>query len=89
MSKDGIEADPAKVRAIAEFPKPSNITELRSFMGLVTQLGSFSAEISQAAVPLRDLLKTKNQFIWIQPHDQAFQAVKAALVSPPVLTTFD
>lgn len=37
VSSDGIAADEGKVRAIAEFPKPGNVTDLRSFMGLVNQ----------------------------------------------------
>ena len=58
-------------------------------MGLVTQLASFSSEVSQAATPLRELLKTKNQFIWMSPHEQAFEAVKKALVKTPILAPFD
>ena len=41
ISRDGIGADPDKVRAIAEFPTPTNPTEVRSFMGIVQQLGQF------------------------------------------------
>ena len=54
--QDGVQADPAKVRAVAEFPVPTNITELRSFLGLVNQLADFSTEIAGAANVLRDLL---------------------------------
>ena len=35
------ESDPAKIDTIAKFPKPTNITEMRSFVGLVNQLGDF------------------------------------------------
>ncbi len=89
ISGKGIEADPAKLSAIADFPKPTNLTELRSFFGLVNQLNDFTQEIKGAAAPLRDLLKTKNAFTWLPQHDQAFDAVKATLVKPPVLAPFD
>ena len=56
VTPNGYEADPAKVDAIQRFPTPTNLTELRSFFGLVNQLGDFSPEISAAAEPLRGLL---------------------------------
>ena len=39
INENGIAADPTKLDAIAKFPAPKNLTELRSFMGLVNQLG--------------------------------------------------
>ena len=89
ISQDGIEADPAKVNGIAEFPQPKNITDLRSFLGLCQQLGSFSDKLSTAAIPLRALLKKKNAFVWTEEHTRAFEEVKEALLEPPVLAVFD
>jgi len=89
VNSDGVCSDPAKVKAIAEFPAPTNITELRGFMGLVNQLGSFSARIAETAGPLRDLLKKKNAYVWSPAHEEAFAAVKKALVSTPILAHFD
>ena len=79
-----IEADPKK-----NFPVPETLTDLRSFMGLVTQLGAFSAEVSKAAEPLRCLLWKKNTFLWRPEQGLAFEATKAALVKPPILAMFD
>ena len=59
----GIAADPAKLRAISEFPAPTNITELRSFLGLVNQLGDFTADIASSAEDLRGLLRPKNVLV--------------------------
>jgi len=89
VSEQSIEADPNKVRAIAEFPQPTTITELRSFIGLMNQLAPFSSETSKAASPLRDLLRTRNVYIWTENHTRAFNEVKRILSSPPVLATFD
>ncbi|XP_064091569.1 uncharacterized protein LOC135205137 [Macrobrachium nipponense] len=83
-----IGVDSRKVRAIAEFPKPQNITDLRSFMGLTNQLGSFSSAIAAAAQPLRDLLKPRNEWCWTPQHDMAFEKTKEALIAPPVLAHF-
>ena len=54
-------------------------------MGMVNQLGEFSNEISKTAGPLRELLKTKNDFIWLPSHDKAFEDTKNALMKPPIL----
>ena len=89
VDSEGVKADPRKIEAISEFPTPSNLTELRSFMGLVNQLGGFTDQISSAAEPLRDLLKPKNAFVWTSDHDQAFTQTKRVLCSPPVLAPFD
>lgn len=89
LSADGIAADPEKVRAITDFATPANITDLRSFMGLVNQLAEFSPDIAAAAQPLRPLMSPRRSFTWTIDHDTAFQRVQTALASPPVLAMFD
>ena len=89
IGRDGIEADPKKVDGIAKFPVPKNRTELKSFMGLAQQLASFSSDLSKASHPLRSLMSTKNEFVWLPDHTKAFEEVKATLLSPPVLAQFD
>ena len=58
-------------------------------MGLVNQLAEFSPHISEAAQPLRPLMSPKRFFLWTPDHEAAFQQVKEALSSPPILATFD
>ena len=82
---DGISADPNKVKAIAEFPIPQNIKDLRSFLGMCQQLADFSGELASAATPLRSLLREKNVFLWTPDHTASFEQVKKTLVSPPTL----
>ncbi|XP_076032421.1 uncharacterized protein LOC143020148 [Oratosquilla oratoria] len=86
---DRLSADKDKVRAIRDFPTPANLTDLRSFMGLVNQLADFTPAITAAAQPLRPLLSPKRSFTWTPDHDKAFADVKRALSSPPVLAPFD
>jgi hypothetical protein len=85
----GVTVDPGKLRAISDFPRPTNITELRSFMGLVEQLAGFSTSVAAAKAPLRPLLSVRTPFEWTADHDTAFSAVKQALLAPPVLAQFD
>ena len=89
IGKTGIRADPTKIEAISKFPTPTNLVELRSFMGLVNQLSDFSPDIAGAAEPLRGLLKIKNAYVWTPAQEEAFTAVKKALTSPPVLAPFN
>jgi hypothetical protein len=58
-------------------------------MGLVEQLAGFSSEVAAAKGPLRPLLSTRNPYVWTTDHEQAFDAVKLALISPPVVVQFD
>jgi hypothetical protein len=60
----GFTADPSKLQAISRFPRPKNITEPRSFMGLVEQLAEFSSDVAAAKGPLRPLLSSRNLYTW-------------------------
>ncbi|CAB4057568.1 unnamed protein product [Lepeophtheirus salmonis] len=55
VTSQGIQADPEKIKAIAQFPKPKNISDLCSFLGLVKQLAGFSDTVSAKFMPLRPL----------------------------------
>jgi hypothetical protein len=59
----GISPDPAKLEASTKFLAPTNITEMRRFMGMVEQMAEFSPQISAAATPLRPLLSPSNPII--------------------------
>ena len=89
IGREGIRADPAKLKAMIEFPRPTNVSELRSFEGMVNQVGHFSTEISEAQGVLRELRQKKNMFSWGDAHDKAFEAVKTCLTRLQTLTLFD
>ena len=52
VSKEGILPDPTKTEAIRKMNTPTNVTELRRFMGMVNQLGKFSSHIAELSSPL-------------------------------------
>ncbi|XP_076033075.1 uncharacterized protein LOC143020530 [Oratosquilla oratoria] len=89
VSQDCVAIDSEKINAITEFPTPSNITDLRSFIGLVNQLGEFTSNVSTTADALRPLLSPRNTFLWTPAQEDAFQRTKQALAQPPVLAHFD
>jgi hypothetical protein len=57
-------------------------------MGLVEQLAGFSADVAATKGPLRPLLSSRNPSIWTADHEIAFEAVKSALLAPPILASF-
>ena len=89
IDERGIQADPEKTSAILEMSPPTNIPELRRFMGMVNQLGKFSRNLAQLTQPLRELLSKKRAWLWGPNQDQAFAEVKAELVKPTILTLYD
>ena len=88
VSPTGWTMHPSKTSAIREFPLPVNRTDLRSFLGLVNQFSEFTSHLAEVASLLRGLLKVSNEFRWEASHTNAFNAVKAALVAPPVLAHY-
>jgi hypothetical protein len=51
IQQGGVAVDPDKLWAISDFMRPTNITELHSFMGLVEQIAGFSTEVAAAKNP--------------------------------------
>ena len=76
VGRNGIASDHNKLNAIAEFPTPTNITDLHSFLCMVHQLDNFSADIASASETLRGLLKKGFVFDWTADHNKAFNVVK-------------
>ena len=91
VSTEGIRADPGKVQAIKEFPRPENITDMRSFCGLCNQLGAYAPDLAHAMEPLRKLLQKGIVWQWLPEHQIAFDQVRKVLtcVDGPVLAHFD
>ena len=89
LGQDGLAADPEKTRAIANLHPPGNLSELRRFMGMANQLGKFSPNLADLSHPLRQLLSTKNAWVWGPEQEAAFSLVKAELTKPSVLVLYN
>ena len=79
----------AKIKAISEFPQPSNKRKLMQFLGMAGYYRKFCANFSTITEPLTRLLRKNVKFCWTAECEQAFTKLKAILQSSPVLLAPD
>ena len=89
INQQGISADPERTSAIEQMSIPTNRTELRRFLGMANQLGKFSHNLAELTTPLRELLSTKNVWIWGPNQEKAFARIKTELTKPTILSMYD
>ena len=85
IDQEGLHPTKDKVRAIKEAPTPKNLTELRSFLGLVNYYAKFLPNLSTKLAPLYVLLNKKQKWAWSTAQEQAFQIAKDALQADSLL----
>ena len=86
VSEDGVETDPAKIKAIIEWPTPRTVTHVRSFLGLCSYYRRFICGFADIAKPLYKLTEqTKRPFHWKEESEAAFCRLKEVLTTAPVL----
>ena len=87
--KEGVSADPGKVSAVKHIAEPTNIHELRQFLGMVNQSGKYILNLAELTHPLRVLLSKRNAWVWGPPQQHAFSVVKEKLSSASALAIFN
>ena len=85
----GVHLDPDKVDAIHTLPAPTNVTELKEFLGMVMYLSPFIPGLSTLAAHQHELLMKDTDFTWNCTYDATFQHVKDTIVSDTTLRYFD
>ena len=89
VSADGLSVDPLKVGLVRDWPAPTDVNQVRSFVGLVQYFRRFIKDLATHLGPLTNLTKKDVPFAWDAACQSAFDHVKAALVSAPVLAMPD
>jgi hypothetical protein len=88
IKETGVAMDPTKVKAIHDWPVPKSTRAVRGFLGLAGYYWRFVLNYGAIAAPLTALLK-KEGFSWSGEAAAAFEALKEAVTSAPVLTLPD
>ena len=81
ISKDGVKPDASRVKAIKEFPVPTDTTGVKSFLGLTNQLSFFIPDHIQNSKSLRELCGKGVVFNWLPEHQFEFETIKTILTS--------
>jgi hypothetical protein len=89
VGRDGITMDVKKVQSILDWPTPTNLFEVRSFLGFCNFYRRFIASYSSIAHPLTQLTREDTPFLWTDKHTQAFNKLKNAFTSATLLAHFN
>lgn len=89
VDAQGLHPTEEKIRAIRDAPTPRNLTELRSFLGIVNYYGKFLPNLSTVLAPLHRLLVKNERWNWNKTCQMAFLTVKRLLSSAKVLVHYD
>ncbi len=88
VDAEGLHTLPSKVEAIINAPEPTNVQQLRSFLGLLNY-GKFISNLATIIHPLNQLLRHDARWKWDATCTQAFAKAKQALTSSKVLVHYD
>ncbi|GKD22611.1 gypsy/ty3 retroelement polyprotein [Tanacetum coccineum] len=88
ISAQGVATDPTKIKAIQEWPIPSNVKQLRGFLGLTRYYRMFIMNFASVTRPLTRLLK-KGGYKWTDEAQTVFETLKSTMKKAPVLALPD
>ena len=85
ISSEGVSVDPHKTEVVVSWKPPKNVSEARSFLGLVGYYRKFVEGSSRIAAPLTKLTSKGVKYDWVDAYQQSFEELKGRLTSAPVL----
>ena len=89
ISKDGINADANKIRAITEMPIPEDKEAVQRLLGMINYVGKFIPNLAKVTKPLRELLKKEIDCHKNKTHVEAVNKIKKLQISISCLAFFD
>lgn len=85
VSAAGVKPDPRKVSAVTDWQEPTDLTQMRQFLGLTNYFRKYIRAYSSIVRPLTDLTRSTKTWDWTPACSEAFAAIKRALTTAPVL----
>ena len=85
ITPQGLQPTPKLVQAVRDFPMPSNMKQLRQFVGLSSYYRRFIPGYAKIAHPLHCLTHKDTEFVWTADCTSAFDMLKQRLITAPVL----
>jgi hypothetical protein len=89
ITPEGISMDLEEVRAMKEWKEPINVKGIQSFLGFANVYRRFIHDFSKITTPLMKLIRKDTPFVWDDAAQQAFENIKLAMVSQPILHHFE
>ena len=89
VSPAGLTMDPEKTKVVPNWPVPKNVKDIQSFLGFANFYRRFIANYSEIVVPMNRLTRKDTPFEWGSECQKAFEDLKQAFTTAPVLTHFD
>ena len=89
VGKDGLKPHPKKVKAIADLRPPTNVSELRTVLGMFNYLGKFLPNLSTILKPVTNLLKSDTAWQWEVDQKNSFEKAKQLICQATALTFYD
>ena len=89
ISAEGLCPAASKVKAIKEAPKPSSLSKLKSFLGLVNYYAKFLPDSATILAPLYKLLRNSESWQWNKEQQVAFEKIQKFLIAPNLLVHYD
>lgn len=89
IDQQGLHPLKEKVQAVKDAPSPKNVTELRSYLGLLTYYSKFLPNMAEVLAPLYKLLRKEIRWRWTGTEEKAFCASKDLLTSSALLVHFN
>ena len=89
FSKNGVEADPAKIKAIIDMSQPESVIEVKSLLGMAQYVSCWIPNYATITVPLRLLTKKDTSWQWADEQQRAFDKLKDSLTKNHVVSYFN
>jgi hypothetical protein len=89
VSPNGLHMDESRIQVIRDWPTPQKVRDVQSFLGFANFYHRFIANYSDMTIPLTRLMRKKEPWLWSPACKEAFNLLKRAFASAPILHHFD